>query len=112
MMAAPPNSSMRMIAPNHFGDGLGFFLGGGWYRRRLDFDLGTRARIPSVRHEAESVLGVALHRGAGERQGVVLALRPRLDEVVPVGGGRVAGLAHRVDPARGVDVGEVDDVPP
>jgi hypothetical protein len=26
--------------PNHRGLGLGFFLGGAWYRRRLALDLG------------------------------------------------------------------------
>src|SRR5919204_4152928 len=102
MMAAPPNSNTRMSAPNHFGEGFGFFLGGGWYRRRLDFDLGTRARIPSVRHETEPVCGVPLHRRPAERQRMVLPSRPRPDEVVPVGRGRVARLAHRVDAARRV----------
>src|SRR5437588_7480509 len=34
----------RMTGPNHLGLGLGFGLGGGWYRRRLDFDLGMAAR--------------------------------------------------------------------
>ena len=34
------SSRDRITAPYHFGDGLGFLRGGGWYRRRLDFDLG------------------------------------------------------------------------
>jgi hypothetical protein len=31
------------MAPNHGGLGFGFFLGGGWYRTRFDFDLGMAA---------------------------------------------------------------------
>src|SRR5438552_9205647 len=37
--------SPRISAPNHRGLGLRFFRGGGWYRRRFDFDLGMVSRF-------------------------------------------------------------------
>src|SRR5204862_476713 len=37
--------SPRISAPSHRGLGLRFFRGGGWYRRRLDFDLGMVSRF-------------------------------------------------------------------
>jgi hypothetical protein len=43
-MTTPTPMMLRMVHPNHFGLGLGFFFGGAWYRRRLDFDLGIGER--------------------------------------------------------------------
>jgi hypothetical protein len=41
----PSPQHPRMMTPNHFGLGLGFLRGGGWYRRRFDFDLGMSGRL-------------------------------------------------------------------
>ena len=35
-----PNRMTRISGPSHGGLGLGFFLGGGWYRTRFDLDFG------------------------------------------------------------------------
>src|SRR3990170_749227 len=40
MTMTPANRIVRIVAPSHGGLGLGFFLGGGWYRTRFDLDLG------------------------------------------------------------------------
>src|SRR5512132_2124372 len=39
-----------MVGPTHGGDGLGLGRGGGWYRRRLERDLGMRGVPFTVRH--------------------------------------------------------------
>src|SRR6266516_7117490 len=44
MTTTPANMNPRMSGPSHFGLGFGLGFGGGWYRLRLDFDLGMVAR--------------------------------------------------------------------
>src|SRR5919108_1603846 len=39
---SPTSRLTTMVGPTHGGDGLGLGRGGGWYRRRLERDLGMR----------------------------------------------------------------------
>src|SRR5919106_1171466 len=39
---SPTTRLTTMVGPTQGGDGLGFGRGGGWYRRRLERDLGMR----------------------------------------------------------------------
>src|SRR5215211_54568 len=40
---SPTRRLTTMVGPTHGGDGLGLGRGGGWYRRRLERDLGMRS---------------------------------------------------------------------
>jgi cytochrome c biogenesis protein CcmG, thiol:disulfide interchange protein DsbE len=65
-----------MAGPTQGGDGFGFGRGGGWYRRRLERDLGIAAG-PSLDGRARAALG-----GVTTRDRTVPARRPLLPAAV------------------------------
>jgi thiol-disulfide isomerase/thioredoxin len=86
-----------MVGPTQGGDGLGFGRGGGWYRRRLERDLGMRdvpflGRRPSRRGRAATTID----RTVGRRRAATAVVLAGMLLAACGGGG--AGRADR-DPA-------------
>jgi uncharacterized protein YlxW (UPF0749 family) len=105
MTATPANRMTRIVAPSQVGLGFGFFLGGDWYRRRLDFDLGTGSYHSRMQADPPRV-GVALAAALLGFLAVLAARQPprasrelrrlELADLIQAEDGRVRGLREEI----------------